>query len=67
MSLHVLTMIDRFSAAETARTAKKGLLFGLVYGGIQDMLSLAKGRSVGYVTFIRKQIGKPTQEPETSR
>lgn len=58
---------NRFSAAETARTAKKGLLFGLVYGGIQDMISLAKGRPVGYVTFIRKQIGKPTQEPEASR
>ncbi|KAI0509072.1 hypothetical protein F5B22DRAFT_370469 [Xylaria bambusicola] len=57
---------NRFSAAETARTAKKGLIFGLAYGGIQDALSLAKGRSVGYVTFIRKQIGKPSQDAELS-
>ncbi|KAI0433848.1 hypothetical protein F5Y09DRAFT_31005 [Xylaria sp. FL1042] len=56
---------NRFSPAETARTAKKGLIFGLVYGGIQDVISLAKGRPVGYITFIRKQIGKPTQNAET--
>ncbi|KAI1347495.1 hypothetical protein F5Y01DRAFT_243224 [Xylaria sp. FL0043] len=56
---------NRFSPAETARTAKKGLIFGLVYGGIQDVISLAKGRPVGYITFIRKQIGKPTPDLET--
>ncbi|GAP85476.1 hypothetical protein SAMD00023353_1000240 [Rosellinia necatrix] len=57
---------NRFSAAETARTAKKGLIFGLVYGSAQDALSLAKGRPVGYITFIRKQIGMPGGEPELS-
>ncbi|KAI1160396.1 hypothetical protein F5B18DRAFT_508126 [Nemania serpens] len=56
---------NRFSAAETARTAKKGLIFGLVYGGFQDLLSLARGRPVGYVTFIRSHIGKPVEEPES--
>ncbi|KAI0203674.1 hypothetical protein F4808DRAFT_27128 [Astrocystis sublimbata] len=61
-SSHLLTIVDRFSAAETARTAKKGLVFGLVYGGIQDVISLAKGRPVGYISFIRKQIGQPTVE-----
>ncbi|KAI1431127.1 hypothetical protein GGR50DRAFT_108192 [Xylaria sp. CBS 124048] len=55
---------NRFSAAETARTAKKGLIFGLVYGGVQDALSLAKGRPVGYITYIRKQLGKPMAETE---
>ncbi|KAI5923947.1 hypothetical protein F4810DRAFT_710039 [Camillea tinctor] len=55
---------NRFSAAETARTARKGLLFGLAYGGIQDVVSLAKGRPVGYITFIRKHIGEPTQIPD---
>ncbi|KAI1119052.1 hypothetical protein F5Y14DRAFT_119924 [Nemania sp. NC0429] len=58
---------NRFSAAETARTAKKGLIFGLVYGGFQDLLSLAKGRPVGYVTFIRSHIGKPVEESESFR
>ncbi|KAI0422779.1 hypothetical protein F5X98DRAFT_103105 [Xylaria grammica] len=57
---------NRFSAPETARTAKKGLIFGLVYGGVQDVISLAKGRPVGYITFIRKQVGKPTLDAETS-
>lgn len=55
---------NRFSAAETARTAKKGLMFGLAYGAIQDVVSLAKGRPVGYVNFIRKQIGKSTEVKE---
>ncbi|KAI0538897.1 hypothetical protein GGR58DRAFT_274020 [Xylaria digitata] len=58
---------NRFSAAETARTAKKGLIFGLVYGSIQDVISLAKGRPVGYITFIRKQVGKPMQDSEVPR
>ncbi|KAI0548918.1 hypothetical protein F4679DRAFT_289351 [Xylaria curta] len=58
---------NRFSAAETARTAKKGLIFGLVFGGIQDVISLAKGRPVGYISFLKKQIGKPTEEPAASR
>ncbi|RYP91844.1 hypothetical protein DL770_002021 [Monosporascus sp. CRB-9-2] len=52
---------NRFSAAETARTARKGLKFGLVYGGIQDLISLARGRPVGYVDFIRRHIGKASQ------
>ncbi|KAI1076210.1 hypothetical protein F5B20DRAFT_337150 [Whalleya microplaca] len=52
---------NRFSAAETARTARKGLVFGLAYGGIQDIISLARGRPVGYVEFIRRHIGKTTQ------
>jgi len=64
--MHLLTALDRFSAAETARTAKKGLIFGLVYGGVQDLLSLAKGRPVGYITFIRKQIGISSPEAEPS-
>ncbi|KAI1454678.1 hypothetical protein F4805DRAFT_305308 [Annulohypoxylon moriforme] len=55
---------NRFSAAETARTARKGLKFGLAYGAVQDLLSLAKGRPVGYVEFIRKHIGKATQLEE---
>ncbi|KAI0444396.1 hypothetical protein F4803DRAFT_255807 [Xylaria telfairii] len=58
---------NRFSAAETARTAKKGLIFGLVYGGVQDVISLAKGRPVAYITFLRKQIGKPMKEPAASQ
>ncbi|XXH06147.1 proline dehydrogenase [Hypoxylon texense] len=57
---------NRFSAAETARTAKKGLIFGLAYGAVQDVVSLAKGRPVGYVDFIRRQIGKSSQLQENT-
>ncbi|KAH9894699.1 hypothetical protein F4778DRAFT_287380 [Xylariomycetidae sp. FL2044] len=54
---------NRFSAAETARTAKKGLVFGLAYGCVQDLVSIARGRPVGYVEFLRRQmgLGKATQ------
>ncbi|OTB01326.1 hypothetical protein M426DRAFT_323597 [Hypoxylon sp. CI-4A] len=55
---------NRFSAAETARTARKGLKFGLAYGAIQDVVSLAKGRPVSYVEWIRRHIGKATQLDE---
>ncbi|KAI1102484.1 hypothetical protein F4804DRAFT_343194 [Jackrogersella minutella] len=55
---------NRFSAAETARTARKGLKFGLAYGVVQDLLSIAKGRPIGYVEFIRRHIGKATQLEE---
>ncbi|KAI2620483.1 hypothetical protein GGR54DRAFT_100261 [Hypoxylon sp. NC1633] len=57
---------NRFSAAETARTARKGLRFGLAYGAVQDAVSLAKGRPVGYVEFIRRHVGKATQLEETT-
>lgn len=60
----MLTHADRFSAAETARTARKGLKFGLAYGAVQDLLSLAKGRPVGYIEFIRRYAGKPSQLDE---
>ncbi|KAI5865768.1 hypothetical protein GGS23DRAFT_593943 [Durotheca rogersii] len=55
---------NRFSAPETARTARKGLAFGLAYGLVQDAVSLAKGRPVGYVESIRRHIGKATQSDE---
>ncbi|KAI1384243.1 uncharacterized protein F4822DRAFT_64462 [Hypoxylon trugodes] len=58
------SVLNRFSAAETARTAKKGLIFGIAYGAAQDVVSLAKGRHVGYVEFIRRHIGKATQLEE---
>ncbi|KAK1569785.1 uncharacterized protein LY79DRAFT_674444 [Colletotrichum navitas] len=48
---------NRFSLPTAARTARYGLLFGLVYGGMQDVVGLARGRSVGYVDFIRRRFG----------
>ncbi|KAI1479077.1 hypothetical protein K445DRAFT_53612 [Daldinia sp. EC12] len=55
---------NRFSAAETARTAKKGLIFGFAYGATQDMVSLIRGRPVGYVKFIKRHIGEANQLEE---
>ncbi|CAI6094274.1 hypothetical protein V2G26_004772 [Clonostachys chloroleuca] len=48
----------RFSVSTAARTAKSGLLFGIVYGGIQDLLGLARGRPIGYVDFVRRRLGR---------
>ncbi|KAK2018483.1 hypothetical protein LZ32DRAFT_328458 [Colletotrichum eremochloae] len=48
---------NRFSLPTAARTARYGLLFGLVYGGMQDAVGLARGRSIGYVDFIRRRFG----------
>ncbi|KAH7034631.1 uncharacterized protein B0I36DRAFT_360137 [Microdochium trichocladiopsis] len=55
---------NRFSAPETARTVKKGLKFGFVYGAVQDAVSLLKGRPVGYIEFIRRQLGKNAASEE---
>ncbi|KAL6354160.1 hypothetical protein LRP88_12494 [Fusarium phalaenopsidis] len=35
-----------------------GLMFGLVYGGIQDLVGLARGRPIGYVEFLRRRGGR---------
>ncbi|KAK1998077.1 hypothetical protein LX36DRAFT_577070 [Colletotrichum falcatum] len=48
---------NRFSLPTAARTARYGLLFGLAYGGMQDAVGLARGRSIGYVDFIRRRFG----------
>ncbi|KAI0141953.1 hypothetical protein BJ166DRAFT_91036 [Pestalotiopsis sp. NC0098] len=58
------SLINRFSAAEGARTARKGLIVGFVYGGVQDLLSLAKGRPVGYIEFIRRHVGSSAEAQE---
>lgn len=41
-----------------ARMSKTALLVGLVYGGLQDLASAAKGRPIGYVEYIRRRMGK---------
>ncbi|KAL0935727.1 uncharacterized protein CTRU02_210318 [Colletotrichum truncatum] len=51
------SLVNRFSLPTAARTARYGLLFGLVYGGLQDAVGLARGRPVGYVEFVRKRFG----------
>ncbi|WYZ44655.1 hypothetical protein EsH8_VII_001091 [Colletotrichum jinshuiense] len=48
---------NRFSLPTAARTARYGLLFGLVYGGLQDAVGFARGRPIGYVEFVRRRFG----------
>ncbi|OLN86596.1 hypothetical protein CCHL11_10133 [Colletotrichum chlorophyti] len=61
---------NRFSLPTAARTARYGLLFGVVYGGLQDAVGFARGRPIGYVDFIRRRFGsgKTTslEEPQQS-
>lgn len=33
------------------------MLFGLVYGGLQDALALVRGRPVGYIELGRRKLG----------
>ncbi|RFU78321.1 tim17 tim22 tim23 pmp24 family domain-containing [Trichoderma arundinaceum] len=52
----------RFSLSTAARTAKYGLVFGLAYGGVQDLVGLARGRPIGYVELIRRRFGAGSRE-----
>ncbi len=45
-------MAGRFPLTTAARTAKVGLYTGLAFGLVQDALSLARGRRLGYVEFL---------------
>jgi hypothetical protein len=47
---------NRFPVQTAARTATMGLKFGLAFGLMQDVLSVARGRRVGYVEFVRRQF-----------
>lgn len=42
----------RLSLLTSARTVKIGVYSGLAFGLVQDTLSLARGRRVGYIDFI---------------
>ncbi|KAG5958673.1 hypothetical protein E4U58_005305 [Claviceps cyperi] len=57
----------RFSMSSLSRTAKMGLYFGLVYGGMQDLAALARGRPIGYVEILRHRFGSAVGRPTSSR
>ncbi|PQK12347.1 hypothetical protein BB8028_0003g09640 [Beauveria bassiana] len=52
----MFSLTHRFSLSAAARTARYGLLFGIVYGGVQDLSALARGRPVSYVEAIRRRL-----------
>lgn len=61
------THTDKLSLAAAARTAKYGLLFGVVYGGVQDVVGLARGRPVSYVEAVRRRVGsRAADQPEAA-
>lgn len=39
-------------------------MFGLAYGGIQDLVGLARGRPIGYVEFLRRRGTKNVQDDD---
>ena len=49
-----------------ARTTKTALIVGFVYGGLQDVVGLARGRRVGYVEYMKKRLGFETLEDHTT-
>lgn len=54
---------NRFPLPTAARTAKMGARAGLLFGLLQDSISLIKGRRVGYVEFIKRHtIGLENDE-----
>ncbi|KAH6887738.1 hypothetical protein B0T10DRAFT_74541 [Thelonectria olida] len=57
----------RLSITTAARTARYGLMFGLVYGGIQDLVGLARGRPIGYVDFIKRRTAKSHSKQQDSQ
>ena len=55
---------NRFPVQTAARTATMGLKFGLAFGVLQDVLSLARGRRLGFVEFVRRQVVGPRIETD---
>ncbi|PHH93060.1 hypothetical protein CDD83_1762 [Cordyceps sp. RAO-2017] len=55
----------KFTLSTAARTAKIGLLFGLTYGGVQDLIGSARGRPIGYVELIRGRFGSASHDTES--
>ncbi|KAI5236333.1 hypothetical protein E4T42_09511 [Aureobasidium subglaciale] len=55
---------NRFPVQTAARTATMGLKFGLAFGLLQDALSVARGRKIGYVEFVRRQFFGSREEPQ---
>ncbi len=45
-----------------ARTTRTALTVGVIYGGLQDMAGLARGRRISYVDFVKRQLGVDTTD-----
>jgi len=47
---------NRFPVPTAARVAKMGIKAGLGYGLLQDAVSIWRGRRLGYVEFVKRQL-----------
>ncbi|KAK5134045.1 hypothetical protein LTR08_007050 [Meristemomyces frigidus] len=47
---------NRFPLATAARTAKLGAKVGCAFGVVQDVLSVVRGRRLGYVEFVKRTV-----------
>ncbi|CAK7270596.1 hypothetical protein SEPCBS57363_004179 [Sporothrix epigloea] len=47
---------NHFPLATAVRTTKTAILVGFAFGGLQDLASLARGRRVSYVDFLKRQF-----------
>lgn len=59
---------NRFPLPTAVRLAKMGVKWGLVFGVLQDVMSLVRGRRLGYVEFVRRRMfgGAEKHTPEPS-
>ncbi|WPH01704.1 Hypothetical protein R9X50_00455600 [Acrodontium crateriforme] len=48
------SVYNRFPVYTTTRMAKMGAKAGLVFGVVQDLLSMLRGRHLGYVDFVKR-------------
>ncbi|KAK8240802.1 hypothetical protein HDK90DRAFT_195877 [Phyllosticta capitalensis] len=55
---------NRLPITAAARTAKTGLLFGLVYGLVQDATGLLRGQKLAYVESLRRIATRASGESE---
>ncbi|KIH93255.1 hypothetical protein SPBR_03155 [Sporothrix brasiliensis 5110] len=54
---------NRFPLATAARTTKTAILVGFVYGSLQDLAGLARGRRISYVDYVQRKL-KSRSQPE---
>ncbi|KAF8462528.1 hypothetical protein BDZ91DRAFT_698901 [Kalaharituber pfeilii] len=61
-------LYNGFNYSTTVRTAKKGLLFGLLYGVAQDLIRAAKGDgTAGWMRFAGRMAGWPVSRREEDK
>jgi hypothetical protein len=53
----VFSAWNRFPLPTAARVAKMGAKAGLVFGVLQDAVSMMRGRRLGYVEFVKRLVG----------